>query len=428
MSVSTEQPDAAAVEPRETLSSDDATRKPRLLMLTHRLPYPPDRGDRIRAYHMLRLLGDHVDLALASVSDEAVWLQHHQLLSTMARRVALYPINAKVSKLRGLMGAVAGRAITPSCFFRQGLAQQICQWQEEEPFDIVLTFCTGMIDYYRALVHHPTTPFTGRHIIDLVDVDSAKWREYARKSVSPMKLIYALESRRLRKIEAGRYDPFDAVAVVSEAEAKTYREWVGGDQRVVPVGNGVDMDYFHPQDDAQGQTLCFVGVLNYRPNSDAVSWFAKRVMPKLVRKLPDARFQIIGRHPTQHVQDLAQYPGVEVVGSVPDVRAYLADAAAVVAPLLIARGIQNKVLEAMSSQRAVVCSPAAAEGIEAEAGKELILADEPDTWVAELERVLTDAVYRQRIAQAARRRIEQAYSWESRLQPLLGLIREAPAQ
>ncbi len=414
MSSSSAQPDDAATE--------SPPRRPRVLMLTHRLPYPPDRGDRIRSYHMIRFLARHVDLALGCTSDEPIWMQHHHLLATMARRVALYPISRTSIRMRAARAWLAGAAITPACFYRSGLGDQLARWHEEEPFDAVLTFCTAMCHYVRRLRRHVPAPFTGRHVLDLVDVDSAKWASYAQNSLPPKRWLYACEARRLRRLESGQDEPFDAVSVVSEAEAKAYRSQVADHGQLVAVGNGVDMDYFQPLEDTDARTLCFVGVLNYRPNVEGIAWFVRHVMPMLVEREPRTRLLIVGRHPTARVEELGQCPGVEVVGSVPDVRDYIRDASVVIAPLLLARGVQNKVLEAMACQRVAICSPAAAEGIEATVGEHLLVADQPRDWVEAITRVFDDPRQRRAIAAAARDCVEQRYTWDARLHPMLDLL------
>ena len=398
--------------------------RPRLLMLTHRIPYPPDRGDRIRAFHMLKFLATRYDVSLVSTSEEPAWLQHHQLLAGIADEVLLWPITKTGSRLRGVKALLAGRAVTPACFYRGGLANSILQWHEKRPFDVVLTFCTGMIRYARLLTGMKYGPRVSvdmprpKHILDLVDVDSVKWASYAKASRSPKRLIYATEAKRLRRIEAGDRDDLDVVCVISEHEAKVYQEQVNPKIDPVVVGNGVDMAYFAATPDADKKMLLFVGVLDYKPNVDGVIWFVKQVFPKLRAKSPDVTFQIVGRNPTRRIEELAQVDGVEVVGSVPDVRAYLYDAAVIVAPLRIARGVQNKVLEAMACQRTVVASPGAAEGIDADAGVHLVVADEPEAWVDELHGLLNDRERRTAIGIAGRARIEERYNWATQLKPL----------
>jgi sugar transferase (PEP-CTERM/EpsH1 system associated) len=415
----------------QSITREDPPTSPRVLMLTHRLPYPPDRGDRIRSYHMLKELARHFEVGIACTSDEPVWLQHHQLLSTIAKRVAIQPISVHASKIASLGAFITGRSITPSYYYRQGLADTILQWHEEAPFDVVLTFCTGMIRYARLLVPGPagrpqpkatnTTP--SRHILDLVDVDSLKWDSYAQQTWPPMRWAYRAEARRLGKIEAGKSDHFDAVTVISDAEAEAYRNQIVDHPGLTVVNNGVDLDYFETLPDADTKTLVFVGVLNYKPNAEGITWFVQHVMGLLRRQLPDARLLIIGRHPTPRIEELAHQPGVEVIGSVPDVRIYLREACAAIAPLRIARGVQNKVLEAMACNRAVVCSTQAAQGLRARHEEHLLVADTAQQWVDHLYRVMTDTETRQRIATAARRQVEDCYSWESCLRPIVQLIR-----
>jgi sugar transferase (PEP-CTERM/EpsH1 system associated) len=418
-------------------------------LLTHRLPYPPDRGDRIRSYQLLKLLAAHFDLALACTSDEPVWLQHHELLRTMAKRVAIQPISASASRVRGLQAMLTGRSLTPAWYFRQCLADQVRQWHEQAPFDAVLTFCTGMLAYARLLcppgarasrpapVSPPpsaggvvpavpcslsTVPSGVRHILDLVDVDSLKWQSYARSSWPPLSWAYRVEAARLRRIEAGRFDHFDAITLVSAHEEASFRASVGDHPGLTVVPNGVDLDYFSPQSAGSSKNIVFVGALNYRPNYEGIIWFVRHVMPSLRHAIPGVHLQVVGRNPTPAVRQLGEYPGVEVVGSVPDVRPYLGDAAAAIAPLQIARGVQNKVLEAMAAARPVVCSPGAARGLSAQDGRDLLVADTPQQWTDAISRVLGNAELRGQLARCGRQYVEQNHNWDRCLAPMIALL------
>ena len=430
--------------PRLTMTTglDDcqpAARAGRVLMLCHRVPYPLDRGDRIRAYHILEHLSRRFDVSLACTSDEPVGCDSLRELHKLADRVAVQRVNPLWSKLRGVASLAAGGAITPACFYRGGLAKTILQWHEAEPFDSVLTFCTGMIHYARQLTSFDrvTKPCLNprelsrpalRHVIDLVDVDSAKWLDYARHSRAPMRWVYRAEAKRLRRIESGRDDYFDGVAVVSRAEADIYRREVGDHPGLTVVRHAVDLDYFKPMSDGEDKkTLVFVGVLNYRPNVDGITWFVDNVMPQLLKRIDGVTLKIVGRHPTAQVSALGSRPGVEVVGPVDDVREYLREATAVVAPLQIARGVQTKVLEAMASGRVVVCSPGAARGIEARDGDHFLVADTAHQWVDQLERVFTEPQLRAFLALRARAQVERVYPWEKCLAPLAGLLSGAGA-
>jgi len=398
-------------------------------MLTHRLPYPPDRGDRIRSYHLLKALAEHFTVDIACTSEDVVWLQHHQLLATIADRVLIQPVSANLSRMRGGWAFLTGQPVTPACHYRPGMAATLRQWHERKPFDVVLTFCTGMIDYAR-LITQPQNR-TGppgpndkpvRHVLDLVDVDSIKWAGYARHTWAPLRWVYAAEARRLRRVEAGQFDHLDAVTVVSDAEALAYRQHVGDHPNLQTVHNGVDLDYFSPLADGDPHTLVFVGVLNYRPNAEGITWFVKRALPTLRKRVANAKLMIVGRHPTQHILELGRHPGVEVVGSVPDVRQYLQQASIVIAPLQLARGVQNKVLEAMACAKPVVCSPQAAQGINADTQRHLRVADTPDQWANQIKTLMDEPTLRQSIGRAAREHVEQHHSWQKCLQPMIDLI------
>jgi len=396
----------------------------RVLMLTHRLPYPPDRGDRIRSYHLLKQLSQYFDVSLACTSDEPAGQQDRQVLGAITKRIAIEPLWPSYSKVKACMALMTGQPITPCYYYRKRLVRKILQWHREAPFDAVLTFCTGMVLYTRWLCRQLAgSSRLPLQVLDIVDVDSLKWQALARNSRLPMRWVYATEAKRLRRVEAGRHDHFDDVTVISPAEAKAYRDHVGSHQRLTVVGNGVDLNYFSPLPDTKNPVIVFVGVLNYKPNIDGIAWFVRHVMGPLQQRVTHAKLLIVGRHATHQVQQLAANTGVEVIGSVPDVRRYIQQAGVVVAPLQVARGVQNKVLEAMACGRAVVCSPSAAQGINATDGQHLLIADKPPQWLDQLDRVLTDTTFRQRMARSARQHVERTYTWEHQLQPMINLLR-----
>ncbi len=405
------------------------TRRPtrRVLLLTHRVPYPPDRGDRIRSYHLLKLLSRHFEVGLACTTQEEVTVEHRQVLSSLAGRLAIQPIRPAMGKVRGAAALAMGQPITPSLFYDRRLAKTIVNWHQKRPFDAVLTFCTGMIRYARLLTHPAYRPpalagVRPIHVMDLVDVDSLKWRAYAKSATGPMKWVYAAESKRLARVEAGAEDRFDRVSVISAPEARAYRQNLREHPGLTVVENGVDLDYFSPLPDRAGHTAVFVGVLNYRPNIEGVEWFVRRVLPRVQDKLPDAKFLIVGRDPTPQVKALRNHPGVEVVGTVPDVRPYLEQASAVVAPLKVARGVQNKVLEAMASARGVVCTPQAADGIRALPGRHLLVGESSKPFAKYVLALMRDDQYRQQVAAAARRCVQRRYNWPQALGPMIELL------
>jgi len=401
-------------------------RRQRVLMLTHRVPCPPDRGDRIRAYHQLRALSGWFDVTLAAIADEPVAdasLAELDSLTTNLLLVRARPLRRRAAAAHAM---ITGRAITPAAMLDRSLVKRLITLHREQPFDTVLTYCTGMIGYTRALRDAlPDKPF--RHVLDLVDVDSLKWLRYAQSTRGPMRLVYAAEARRLRAVEAGQFVPFDVLTVISEHEAREYQTKIN--PRLCPhvVPNGVDLERFSPatSPDANEPVIIFTGVMSYKPNVDAVTWFARRVMPRVRAAVPEACFEIVGKSPSPAVQVLGELPGVRVVGPVAQTADYLRRSAVAVAPMSIAPGLQNKVLEAMACGLAVVCSSAAASGVDAVAGRDLIVADTESDTAAQCVRLLMHPGCRAEVGGHARRRVLERYRWDHALAPMQNLIQRA---
>lgn len=275
-----------------------------------------------------------------------------------------------------------------------------------------------------------------RCVMDLVDIDSDKWRQYAERSAPPMKWLYALESRLLQRYEQQVASRFHATLLVSDAEAETFRrrtEAAGGDAAAVyPVSNGVDLEFFHPApagDISRPLRISFCGAMSYRPNADAANWFAREVLPRIRQALGEVEFWIVGGGVGDEVQPLGDLPGVTVTGRVEDVRPYVWNSDLAVAPIRIARGIQNKVLEAMALGIPALVTPLAFEGLEAEAERDLdVAAAEPEVFAAAALRLLRDPAARREIARCARQVVETKYSWQGRLKLLEDLLLGEPCQ
>ena len=277
----------------------------------------------------------------------------------------------------------------------------------------IVVFSSAMAQYAEAFPH-------ARRVVDFCDVDSDKWRQYADQKHWPMSWLYRHEARQLLAYERTVARDCDASLFVSQPEADLFRQLAP--ESAAKIGffnNGVDTDYFSPARSyaspyAPGErAVVFTGAMDYWPNVDAVQWFAADVMPHLTARFADLRFYIVGARPTAAVQALARLPGVVVTGTVPDVRPYIAHAEVAVAPLRIARGIQNKVLEAMAMATPVVVSPQALEGIEAMPGTDLVLALDAAGFVAAVAALL--AVADTTIGQVARATVEKSYSWPNNL-------------
>jgi sugar transferase (PEP-CTERM/EpsH1 system associated) len=391
-----------------------------LLFLAHRIPYPPDKGDKIRSWHMLRHLAEEWEVHLGAFVDDAADWAHAEVLKGVCADTCLRPLNPSTGKLRALTGLLTGQALTLP-YYRDAVLERWVRGKLDSGIHAVVVYSSAMAQF--------VLDAQGvRRIMDFVDIDSDKWRQYASTKPWPLSWLYGREGRKLLEWERRVARDFDASLFVSEAEARDFR-------RVAPesagkIGhfyNGVDTDYFSPGHGfdnpfpAGCRGLVFTGAMDYWPNADAVTWFVREVLPLVRREVPEAGFYIVGSRPGDGVKALAG-DGVVVTGRVPDVRPYLAHAQAVVAPLRIARGIQNKVLEGMAMAKAVVATPQALEGIVAEAGKEVFVAGDASAQAGALLRLLREPGTAGDMGDAARKRVAADYTWAPNLARLDALL------
>lgn len=347
-----------------------------LLLLVHRIPYPPNKGDKIRSFHLLKHLAGKYRVHLGAFVDDAADWQHVPLLREMCGETHFPALNSGAARLRSLVGLMRGEALSLPYYRNRDMQAWVNRLLRKRPIRRVLVFSGAMAQYVMG------RDVAGvRRVVDFVDVDSDKWRQYAVNRHFPMSVIYRREAVRLLDFERRVAAAFDAGVFVSREEAALFKRLAPESAaRIGHVDNGVDSDYFSPERDyaspyqADEQVLVFTGAMDYWANVDAVSWFAREVFPRVRERQPRARFYIVGGRPAEAVLQLNSLPGVHVTGAVSDVRPYLAHAVAAVAPLRIARGVQNKVLEALAMAKPVLATAAAAEGIEGDAG--LLLADD----------------------------------------------------
>lgn len=355
----------------------------RVLFLVHRIPFPPNKGDKIRSFNLLKQLARNHEVHLgAFVDDPADWA-HERALAKWCADSLLLPMNTGYRKLASLTGLVTGEALTVPIYRDRRMARWVKAKCVEQGIDRIVVFSSAMAQYVRGPEMRACT-----RVVDLVDVDSEKWRAYAPRHRWPMNWIYRREAQRLLAFERAVAAECDAVVLVSPQEAQLFRELAPESaDKTYAVHNGVDTEYFSPEHElenpypAGAKVLVFTGAMDYWANVDAVSWFAESVYPQIRSQMPEALFYVVGARPTEAVTRLQQQPGVTVTGAVEDVRPYLAHGTAAVAPLRIARGIQNKVLEAMAMAKPVLASSAAMEGIAVPDAFDPLTCDEPEAFV-----------------------------------------------
>jgi sugar transferase (PEP-CTERM/EpsH1 system associated) len=396
-----------------------------ILFLCHRIPFPPDRGDKIRSFHLLRKLAEIAPVHVGCFADDARDLSFAPMLAESAKsQVVLQRNGSRVTG--GLRGLARNQPLLVALFDHPAMHQWVAKTLGERPIRTVVAYSVQMAHFV------PVLPTTTRFFMDFVDFDSAKYAAYGAEQSGPMGWINRREGRKLLAFERDVAMRADVSTFVSEAEAAMFRAATGtGIDRVRAMENGVALDYFDPAasfaaltsaERGEGPLIVFTGQMDYRPNIEAVESFARQSLPLIRQSRPDTRFAIVGRAPTSAVQALAAIPGVIVTGGVEDVRGWLAAADVVVAPLRIARGIQNKVLEAMAMARPVVASPQAAEGIDGTHGAHLLVAPDPSEEAAMVLALLGDTDRAQALGKAARQRMIERYEWDRTLAALPELV------
>ncbi len=353
--------------------------KPKVLFLCHRIPYPPNKGDKIRSFNLLKALSRDYEVFLGCFIDDAFDYQYEEKLADWCVEYNCRPLHKTTATFKALRGFINQKPLTLPYYHDSDLQDWVDDTIKQQKISTVVLFSAAMAQYVdgKAYAHL-------HRVLDLVDVDSDKWRQYAEKKQGVMRYVYRYEAKQLQKMEQHYCQAFSATLLVSEDEAKLFQRLMPATltPKIHAVCNGVDVDYFDParnlapSESQATKNIVFTGAMDYWANVDAVCWFVQHVWPIIHERQPDTEFFIVGGNPTADVQALTAVAGVHVTGRVDDIRPYIAAAAVVVAPLRIARGIQNKVLEAMAMDKAIVATSMAMEGINAPAMPYLRQADD----------------------------------------------------
>ncbi len=390
--------------------------------MTQRIPYPPNKGEKIRQYEVLRYLNQRYDVFLGTLIDDPADEKHRVTVQELCTGLYAGTLDRRRAKITCLTGLVTHEPLSVTFYRNGGLARWVRHIVADLEPEVIFVCSSNMASYVLNL-RRPNS----RLIVDLTDVDSEKWRAYAETGSAPMRWVHRREWHQTAALETRIAREADASLFVSADEAALFRrQHPTAVARTHAISNGVDHAYFDPALPTSppyrgGPVYVFTGTMDYPPNADAVTWFATEMLPRIRAQISTAEFYIVGANPTAAVQALARRPGVTVTGRVPDVRPYVAHAAACVAPMRIARGIQNKVLEAMAMARPVILTPDALEGIDATPGSEVLLANDPVAFAAAC--LLALGPGGTQIGAAARQRVLRDYTWAERLSGLDQLLR-----
>ncbi|HEY7818246.1 MAG TPA: TIGR03087 family PEP-CTERM/XrtA system glycosyltransferase [Vicinamibacteria bacterium] len=396
-----------------------------LLYLVHRIPYPPNKGDKIRSFHLLRFLAERYRVHLGTFVDYEEDWKYLSEVGSLCADVCAVKLNPTRQGVRSLKGLLAGEPLSVPYYASSSLRDWVRRKVEELGITRMVFFSSPMVQYA------PSNGVAMRKVVDFVDVDSEKWRQYSERRSWPLRWLYRREGELLLDFERAAASSADASIFVTREEAEVFRlrarPWIEDEGRIRAIPNGVDTDYFAPQGsypspfESGGPVMVFTGMMDYWANVDAVTWFAEEACPRIRTAVEGARFFIVGARPTRAVEKLGALPGVTVTGQVEDVRPYLAHAEIAVAPLRVARGIQNKVLEAMAMAKPVVATAAALEGLELPRGLARVGSTSDELAAGAIE-LLRSRGEREALGARGRGWVEENHDWARTLLPIAELI------
>ncbi|MBU2709911.1 TIGR03087 family PEP-CTERM/XrtA system glycosyltransferase [Zooshikella harenae] len=395
-----------------------------LLYLVHRIPFPPNKGDKIRSYHLLRFLAEHYNVYLGTFIDDPNDKQYIDTVKQWCTELNVEILNPSLAKLKSLMGIAKGQPLTLPYYTNASMHQWVSRVTQAHEFAGCVIFSSSMAQYFEG--HFQALPT----VVDFVDVDSDKWRQYSQSKSGVMGWVYRREANYLEKYECSVANQVNASVFVSDKEASLFKTLAPNAANVVGIPNGVDFDFFDPSltmpspYGRNGPVIAFTGAMDYWANVDAVRWFSDEVFPHCRAAQPDVQFYIVGGNPTQEVQELAKQEGITVTGRVEDIRPYILHANVIVAPLRIARGIQNKVLEAMALGKWVIATEQAMEGIDAPAELATTTPLDPNLFYEAIQARL--AMSAMAPADGIRQWIQQNFSWQTSLMRFQTLLSGSP--
>ncbi len=395
----------------------------KILYLAQRVPYPPDKGDKIASFHILKHLSERAEVYLGTFADDPADMAYIPKLKEYCKEVLVLPLDPKIAKIKSLGKLLSNEALTLGYFYDARLAKWVNKTLSEQKIDKSLIFCSAMAQYVSGDAYSSLKRFA-----HFVDIDSDKWAQYASMGGHVKKWVYGREARLLERFEKSIAHEFDATGFVAPFEAEQFRALVPAiANKIKVIQNGTDTEFFTPNAELENPysadevPIVFTGAMDYFPNADAVSWFAKDIFPAVLQRFPKAVFYIVGSKPGPEVIALQTLPNVKVTGRVPDVRPYLKYASLSVAPLRAARGIQNKVLEAMAMGLQVVGTAEVIRGLAEQCAAQVVLATDEATFVQEVCALLSSPNLISS-PQGRRNTVIAEYSWDTNLAPISSIL------
>ncbi|WP_414828127.1 TIGR03087 family PEP-CTERM/XrtA system glycosyltransferase [Alteromonas sp. H39] len=401
--------------------------KKRILFISQRVPFPANKGEKIRTFHQIETLrnkGFEVTIAFLSESSED---DNYGKALSEALNCNVYTHHFSLPRpLRLASAFFRGTSLSEQQFSSAHLKKWLHQHLDDYQYDAVLITASSLLPYLECINNKlKGTDKLPTLLVDFMDVDSDKWRQYAQHSKGPMRYLYQREASYVAKLEKDCITLCNEAYLIAEAEVDVFNRTVMSSEKLKVMGNGLDSDTFTPASEEKDYSLpilLFTGVMDYKPNVDAVRWFIRDVWPVVKEALPNAEFIIGGMNPVDEIKNLNGKNGIEVTGFVDDIMPYFHKATMFVAPFQIARGVQNKVLQAFSCALPVVTTPMGAEGIHCTNNEDVIIADSASSFAQAVIAMARDKEKSAAIGAAARELIVQHYSWQSRVAPLINKL------
>ncbi len=387
----------------------------KLLFLSQRVPYPPNRGDKITTWQLVNRFRQAHEVTVLAFSHDEADRRAAQELRGMGIETLDFPLDMRRAKLASLPLLATSKPLTLGVFGSRALRDAVDE--RIEGADFAYAFSSSMGAY---LLPHDL-PW----IMHFAELDSDKWRQYAERTPPPARWVYRREWRRLLEFERRIAARTVTNVLCTPLEEEIFRREIPGCPTMV-LRNGVDLEFFSPaENEPEPGHLVFTGVMDYLPNIDGCVWFTEEILPRIQEAVPGATFSIVGAKPTPEVERLASRPGVRVTGFVEETRDWLRRASVAVAPLRIARGIQNKVLEALAMGLPVVGTTSATQGVEGTPQSDYLVRDEVEGFAQAVIDLLKDPEKAHALARSGRRLVEERYAWERTLAPLDEVVHPA---
>jgi len=392
-----------------------------ILFIAQRVPYPPNKGEKIRTFNQLKYLADknHQISICAPLEQEQDLAYFHTLSEKYCEHVSYQSLSNKVVRL--LKGLLTGKALSVANFYSKKLQLKFDALLKEKDFDAIICTSSAMAEYIYKSKSIKELTSKPKLLMDFMDLDSDKWRQYADTSNWPMKWIYQREAKILAEYENKITHAFDSSFFIADAEVELFKSQTKSSGKVLTLGNGMDTNSFVPAQSSpnnEAPVLLFTGVMDYKPNIDAVIWFVENAWQEILKEYPKARFTIAGMNPSINVKNLERITGIEVTGFVDDILPYYHQSDYFVAPFRLARGVQNKVLQGFACGLPVISTSMGAEGIDCIEDRDILIASTADEFLSCIKRLEDNSQLRESIKENALKLIHEKYSWEGKLHVL----------